>query len=157
MLIYTHEVSALYFDEIYEKKYSIKELYEENRHFRIFDDVQEIKLTIDEILFDNKKNPGKIFIDIQDNIFKLHLNITYFDKKTEIIFNIPKKDINDEEKIKLLPQFLKEIQMKMNHLERKNKHLKNEYMYMETEPYDKEENVKRKKQKNKIFKSNNKQ
>ena len=40
--------------------------------------------------------------------------------------NIPKKDITDKERIRLLPEFLKEIQIKMNHLEEDNKKLKNE-------------------------------
>ena len=105
LLVYCHEIAAIYFDEIYEKKYSIKDLYKENRHFRIFDEVEEAK-------------------DI------LHLNISFFDKDNEVILNIPKKNITDKERIKLLPEFLKEIQIKMNHLEEDNKKLKNEYKNM---------------------------
>ena len=44
--------------------------------------------------------------------------------------NIPKKDITDKERIRLLPEFLKEIQIKMNHLEEDNKKLKSEYKNM---------------------------
>ena len=126
LLIYCHEIAAIYFDEIYEKKYSLKDLYKENRHFRIFDDIEEAKKVVDEILNTNNSNPKKIFIDLQDNNFRLHLNITFFDKENEVIFNVPKKNINDKERIRLLPQFLKEIQIKMNHLEEDNKRLKNE-------------------------------
>ena len=127
LLVYCHEIAAIYFDEIYEKKYSIKDLYNENRHFRIFDEVDEAKDIIDEILNNNATNNKKIFIDCQDNIFKLHIKISFFDKENEVILNIPKKNITDEERIRLLPEFLKEIQIKMNHLEEDNKKLKNEY------------------------------
>ena len=130
LLVYCHEIAAIYFDEIYEKKYSIKDLYKENRHFRIFDEVEEAKDIIDEILNGNATNIKKIFIDCQDNEFKLHLNISFFDKDNEVILNIPKKNITDKERIKLLPEFLKEIQIKMNHLEEDNKKLKNEYKNM---------------------------
>ena len=126
LLIYCHEIAAIYFDEIYEKKYSTKDLYKENRHFRIFDDVEEAKNVVDEILNNNTTNSKKIFIDLQDNNFRLHLKITFFDKENEVIFVIPKKNINDKERIRLLPEFLKEIQIKMNHLEDENKKLKNE-------------------------------
>ena len=126
LLIYCHEIAAIYFDEIYEKKYSTKDLYKENRHFRIFDDVEEAKNVVDEILNNNTTNSKKIFIDLQDNSFRLHLKITFFDKENEVIFVIPKKNINDKERIRLLPEFLKEIQIKMNHLEEENKKLKSE-------------------------------
>ena len=58
------------------------------------------------------------------------MNISFFDKENEVILNIPKKNITDKERIKLLPEFLKEIQIKMNHLEEDNKKLKNEYKNM---------------------------
>ncbi len=130
LLVYCHEIAAIYFDEIYEKKYSLKDLYKENRHFRIFDNVEEAKEIIDEILNNNATNIKKIFIDCQDNIFKLHIKISFFDKDNEVILNIPKKDITDKERIRLLPEFLKEIQIKINHLEEDNKKLKNEYKNM---------------------------
>ena len=130
LLVYCHEIAAIYFDEIYEKKYSLKDLYKENRHFRIFDNVEEAKEIIDEILNNNATNIKKIFIDCQDNMFKLHIKISFFDKDNEVILNIPKKDITDKERIRLLPEFLKEIQIKINHLEDDNKKLKNEYKNM---------------------------
>ena len=126
LLLYCHEIAAIYFDEIYEKKFSLQDLYKENRHFRIFDDIEEAKSVIDEILNTNSSNSKKIFIDLQDNIFRLHLNIVFFDKENEVIFNVPKKHIDDEERIRILPDFLKEIQIKMNHLEEENKKIKNE-------------------------------
>ena len=95
LLIYCHEIAAIYFDEIYEKKFSLKDLYKENRHFRIFDDIEETKNIIDEILNNNTSNSKKIFIDLQENTFRLHLKMVFFDKETEIIFNIPKKKIDD--------------------------------------------------------------
>ena len=125
LLIYCHEIAAIYFDEIYEKKYSIKDLYSENRHFKIFDDVVEAKNIIDEILKNNTKNSQKIYIELQDDFFKLHIQITFFDKEQDVIFNIPKKKITDKERIRILPNFLKEIQIKINRLEEDNKKLKN--------------------------------
>ena len=80
LLVYCHEIAAIYFDEIYEKKYSIKDLYKENRHFRIFDEVDEAKNIIDEILNNNATNAKKIFIECQYNIIKLHLKIYFFVK-----------------------------------------------------------------------------
>ena len=126
LLIYCHEIAAIYFDEIYEKKYSLNDLYKENRHFRIFDEVEEAKNIIDEILNNNTSNIKKIFIDLKNNTFRLHLKMIFFDKENEVIFNVPKKNIDDKERIRLLPEFLKEIQIKMNHLEEDNKKLKNE-------------------------------
>ena len=126
LLVYCHEIAAIYFDEIYEKKYALTDLYKENRHFRIFDDVEEAKNIVDEILNNNANNIKKIYIDCQEDVFKLHLNISFFDKDNEVILNIPKKNITDKERIRLLPEFLKEIQIKMNHLEEDNKKLKNE-------------------------------
>ena len=110
LLVYCHEIAAIYFDEIYE--------------------VEEAKNIIDEIMNNNATNTKKIYIDCQDNIFKLHLKISFFDKENEVILNIPKKDITDKERIRLLPEFLKEIQIKMNHLEEDNKKLKSEYKNM---------------------------
>ena len=130
LLVYCHEIAAIYFDEIYEKKYTLNDLYKENRHFRIFEDVEEAKVIIDEILNSNATNTKKIFIDCQDNVFQLHLKISFFDKENEVVLNIPKKNITDKERIRLLPEFLKEIQIKMNHLEEDNKKLKNEYKNM---------------------------
>ena len=75
-----------------EKKYSITDLYKENRHFLIFDDVEEAKNIIDKIMNNNTTNNKKIYIDCQDNIFKLHLKIFFFDKENEVILNIPKKE-----------------------------------------------------------------
>ena len=130
LLIYVHEIAAIYFDEIYEKKYYINDLHKENNHFRIFNDVEDAKNVIDEILNKNKNNSKKIFIELEDNSFKLHIKILFFDKEKEIILNIPKKNIDDKEKIRLLPEFLKEIQIKMNHLEEDNKKLKKESKFM---------------------------
>ena len=94
---------------------------------KLFDDVEEAKNIVDEILNNNTTNSKKIFIDLQDNNFRLHLKMTFFDKENEVIFNVPKKNITDKERIRLLPEFLKEIQIKMNHLEEEeNKKLKNE-------------------------------
>ena len=127
LLIYCHEIAAIYFDEIYEKKYSIKDLCEENKHFRIFEDVDKAKIIIDELINNNNisNNPNKIFLDVLENTFRLHLKMTFFDKEKEIILNIPKKNIDDKERIRLLPKFLEEIQIKMNRFEEENKKLKN--------------------------------
>ena len=52
------------------------------------------------------------------------MKLSFFDKEKEIIFNIPKKILTDKDKNNLLPEFLKEIQEKMNHLKEENKKLK---------------------------------
>ena len=56
LLIYCHEIASIYFDEIYEKLFSLKDLYKENRHFRIFDHVKSTKNIVDEILNNNTNN-----------------------------------------------------------------------------------------------------
>ena len=48
----------------------------------------------------------------------------FFDKESEIVFNVPQKNLTDDEKINILPSFLKEIQIKMTHLEDENKKIK---------------------------------
>ena len=124
LLIYCHEIAAIYFDEIYEKKYSITDLYNENKYFKIFDDVEEVKNIIDDILKHNTKNTKKIYIEFKNLVFRLHIRLVFFDKESEIVFNVPQKNLTDDEKINLLPGFLKEIQIKMTHLEDENKKLK---------------------------------
>ena len=52
------------------------------------------------------------------------MKLSFFDKEKEIVLNIPKKPLSDEDKVNLLPEFLKEIQDKMNHLNEENKKLK---------------------------------
>ena len=119
-----HEVAAIYFDEIYERIYSLEDLCKENKIFKIYDSPDEAKIMIDEMIENNEKNSKKIFIDFVDKTLKLHMKLTFFDKQEEIIFNIPKKILTDKEKNNLLPEFLKEIQEKMNHLNQENKKLK---------------------------------
>ena len=124
LLVYCHEIAAIYFDEIYEKKYSITDLYNENKYFKVFSELEGIKSIIDELLKNNTKNTRKVFIDFNNLVFKLHLKFIFFDKESEIILNIPQKKLNDDERIDILPGFLKEIQIKMTHLEEENKQLK---------------------------------
>ena len=124
LLIYCHEIAAIYFDEIYEKKYSITDLYNENKYFKIFDDVEEVKNIIDDILKHNTKNTKKIYIEFKNLVFRLHIRLIFFDKESEIVFNVPQKNLTDDERINILPSFLKEIQIKMTHLEDENKKLK---------------------------------
>ena len=56
------------------------------------------------------------------------MKLSFFDKEKEIVLNIPKKPLSDEDKINLLPEFLKEIQDKMNHLNEENKKLRTKKM-----------------------------
>ena len=55
------------------------------------------------------------------------MKLSFFDEEKEIILNIPKKILNNADKINLLPDFLKEIQDKMNYLNEENKKLKKEH------------------------------
>ena len=66
----------------------------------------------------------KIFLSFKNNELKLHMKLSFFDEDKEIVLNIPKKILTDEDKINLLPEFLKEIQDKMNHLSEENKKMK---------------------------------
>ena len=119
-----HEIAAIYFDEIYERIYTLKDLAKENKYFKVFESTEEAKNVIDETIRTNEKNSKKIFIAFKDKELKLHMKLSFFDKEKEIVLNIPKKKLTDNDKVNLLPEFLKEIQDKMNHLNEENKKLK---------------------------------
>jgi hypothetical protein len=119
-----HEIAAIYFDEIYERIYTLKDLAKENKYFKVFESPEEAKNVIDETIRTNEKNAKKIFIAFKDKELKLHMKLSFFDKEKEIVLNIPKKKLTDNDKVNLLPEFLKEIQDKMNHLNEEDKKLK---------------------------------
>ena len=88
-----------------------------------------------EIDFLGRKKEGISFNDtIRNEVKKPKLKegelslSDYLTKNKNKIIEEPKKEEKDEneERIRLLPEFLKEIQIKMNHLEEDNKKLKNE-------------------------------
>ena len=124
LVFYCHEIAAFSFDEIYERIYTIKDLCGENRYFKVFENNEDAKTFIDEFIKINEKNSNKFFIEFKDNTLKIHLKFSFFDKEKEIIFNIPKKNLDIKEKNILLPEFLKEIQVKMYNLCKENKKLK---------------------------------
>ena len=132
LVICCHEIAAIYFDEIYERIYTLEDLYNENIFFKVFDSIEEARNIIDESISNNKKNVKKIFINLKDKELKLHMKLSFFDKEKEIIFNIPKKVLTDKDKNNLLPEFLKEIQEKINHLKQENKKLKAQNQILES-------------------------
>ena len=123
-VVYCHEIAAFYFDEIYERFYTLEDLYKENRLFKIFETAGKIKDAVDEFIIKNQNNKNKFFIEFKDKELKIHIKLSFFDKEQEIIFNIPKKKLNIKEKAKMLPEFLKEIQRKMINLCQENKMFK---------------------------------
>ena len=102
LVICCHEIAAIYFDEIYERIYTLEDLYNENIMFKVFDKVEEARNIIDESIKNNEKNPKKIFINLKDKELKLHMKLSFFDKEKEIIINIPKKILTDKDKNNLL-------------------------------------------------------
>ena len=130
LAICCHEIAAIYFDEIYERIYTLEELFTENIFFKVFDSIEEARNILDESIKNNEKNSKKVFIQLKDKELKLHMKLCFFDKEKEIIFNISKKKLSDEEKNNLLPEFLKEIQEKMNYLKEENKKLKTQKMIL---------------------------
>ena len=108
----------------WKKKNTLKDLTMENKYFKVFESTEEAKIVIDETIRTNEKNAKKIFIGFKDKELKLHMKLSFFDKEKEIVLNIPKKPLTDEDKVNLLPEFLKEIQDKMNHLNEDNKKLR---------------------------------
>ena len=124
LVICCHEIAAIYFDEIYERIYTLEDLFNENIFFKVFDSIEEARNILDESIKNNEKNSKKVFINLKDKELKLHMKLSFFDKEKEIVFNIPKKILADKDKNNLLPEFLKEIQEKMNHLKDENKKLK---------------------------------
>jgi hypothetical protein len=124
LVISCHEIAAIYMDEIYERTYTLDDLCKEIKYFKIFDKIEEARNIIDESLRNNEKNPKKIFIDFKNKELKLHMKLSYWDREKETVFTIPKKILSEKEKNNLLPEFLKEIQQKMNHLKDENKKLK---------------------------------
>ena len=125
LVIYCHEIAAFSFDEFYERIYTLEDLCNENRYFRIFESNDEAKILIDEFITMNQNDPKKFFFEFKDKKFKIHMKFSFFDKEKEIILNIPKKNLTIKEKNELLPELLKEIQDKMNNLAVENKKLKN--------------------------------
>lgn len=119
-----HEIAAIHFEDYYERIYSYNDIIKENKYFKAIDNIEEIKDILDYILSENYKNSKKIFIKLENNTLYLHIMLTYFDTIKEIIFNIPKKILKDEEKIIMLPIAMKEIQTKMNYYEKENKKYK---------------------------------
>ena len=132
LVICCHEIAAIYFDEIYERIYTLEDLYNENIFFKVFDKVEEARNILDESIKNNEKNPKKIFINLKDKELKLHMKLSFFDKEKEIIINIHKKILTDKDKNNLLPEFLKEIQDKMNHLKEENKKLKQKKIILDS-------------------------
>ena len=45
-----HEIAAIYFDEIYERIYTLKDLAKENKYFKVFESPEEAKNVIDETI-----------------------------------------------------------------------------------------------------------
>ena len=119
-----HEIAAIYMDEIYERIYTLDDLCKEIKYFKIFDKIDEARNIIDESMKNNEKMPKKLFIDFKNKELKLHMKLSYWDREKETVFTIPKKILTEKEKNNLLPEFLKEIQQKMNHLKEENKKLK---------------------------------
>ena len=124
LAINCHEIAAIHFDDIYEKNYTYDDLFNENKYFRVFETIQEIKNVIDDLFVNNINNDRKIFIDFRNEIMKIHIISLFFDKDKEIILNIPKIKLSNEDKLKLLPNFLKEIQSKISNLDKENGNLK---------------------------------
>ena len=124
LAICCHEIAAIYMDEIYERVYTLDDLCKEIKYFKIFDKIDEARNIIDESMKSNEKNQKKIFVDFKNKELKLHMKLSYWDREKETVFNIPKKILSDKEKNSLLPEFLKEIQQKMNHLKEENKKLR---------------------------------
>ena len=125
LAFYCHEIAAFYFDEIYERIFSLEELFKEYRYFRIFESNDEIKAAIDEFIKTNQTKAKKFFIEFKDKNLKIHMKFSFFDKEKEIIFNLPKKKLTDKEKNDLLPGLLKEMQEKMFSLAYENKQITN--------------------------------
>ena len=130
LLISCHEIAAIYMDEIYERVYTLGDLCKEVKYFKIFDKIEEARNIIDESMKTNEKNQKKIFVDFKNKELKLHMKLSYWDREKETIFSIPKKILSEKEKNDLLPEFLKEIQQKMNHLREENKKLKAKNMIL---------------------------
>ena len=124
LVVNFHEIAAIYFDEIYERKYTLEELCHEIIFFKVFDTIEEARNIIDETMKKNEKNRKKIFIGFDNKTLQFHMKLTFFDKEKEIIFNIPKKILSPEEKDNMMPFFLTEIHQKMNELKEENKKLK---------------------------------
>ena len=121
-----HEMAEIHFEDYYERVYTYKDIIKENKYFKALDNIENIKEVIDYVLRQNLKNSQKIWIQIENNILKLHIMLTYFDKIKEIVLNIPRKVLKENEKKILLPMVLKEMQQKMKFYEKENKKYKYE-------------------------------
>ena len=118
-----HEIAAVHFEDYYERIYSYSDISKENRYFKALDSIEEIKDALDYVLSQNFKNSKKIFIELENNTFILHVMLSYFDTIKEIILTVPQKILKEEET--LLPMAMKEIQQKITFYEKENKKIKN--------------------------------
>ena len=125
LAFYCHEIAAFYFDEIYERIFSLEEFFKEYRYFRIFENNDEVKAFIDSFIKANQTKPKKFYMEFKDKKLKIHMKFSFFDKEKEIIFNLPKKRLTDKEKNDLLPGLLKEMQAKMFSLAYENNNITN--------------------------------
>ena len=55
LVICCHEIAAIYFDEIYERIYTLEDLFTENIFFKVFDTIEEARNIIDESIKKRKK------------------------------------------------------------------------------------------------------
>ena len=120
-----HEIAAVHFEDYYERIYTYSDISKENRYFKALDNIEEIKDALDYVLSQNFKNSKKIFIELKNKTFILHVMLSYFDTIKEIILTVPQKILKEEEKILLLPMAMKEIQQKITFYEKENKKIKN--------------------------------
>ena len=75
-----HEIAAIYFDEIYERVYTLDDLIKENKHFRALESTEEAKNVIDKTIRKNEKNDKKIFLSFKNNELKLHMKLSFLMK-----------------------------------------------------------------------------
>ena len=62
LLVKCHEMSAIHFEDFYERIYTFNDMIEENRYFRALDSIEEIKESIDYVLSQKTKNKKKNFL-----------------------------------------------------------------------------------------------
>ena len=70
LVICCHEIAAIYFDEIYERIYTLGDLFNENIFFKVFDSIEEARNILDESIKNNEKNSKKVFINLKDKELK---------------------------------------------------------------------------------------
>ena len=103
------------YNEEYSESYSLEKLIYINKIFSMFDSLEKVRNSIEEII-----KAKKYLLEINDKNIIITLKISLFEKIIEVSLNLNKKKINQNNLNDLMIKQIKELKNEINNL--KNKH-----------------------------------